>query len=50
VLFEEGDVFFHAPFGLVQTIFDGMPNARESFQVMRVESEKGGILCGFDDE
>src|SRR5436305_11598279 len=50
LLAQQLHVLPHAPFGLVETVFDGMSDARESFEFWREESEIVGLRRGLDDE
>lgn len=45
---QQFDMFLHSPFGLVQAILDGMPDAGKAFQVGGVEAEVVRLFRGFD--
>jgi len=47
---KQGDVFLHAPFRLVKTIFDGVTDTGKAFQVGRIEPEEVAVFGGFDRE
>src|SRR5262249_22650480 len=47
---QEFDVFLHAPFRLVETVFDRVADAREAFQIWREETEKVRFVSRLDDE
>ena len=49
VFAKQGNVFLHAPLRFVKTIFDGVADASETFQVGRIEAEEVGIFRCFDD-
>lgn len=46
----ELDMLLHPPSRLVQTILDGITDARESFQVRGIESEEIWIVGNFDNQ
>jgi hypothetical protein len=50
LFFEQFQVLLHAPPSLINTVFNGVPNAREAFEVRGVEPEKCWIVGRFDDQ
>src|SRR2546428_11701178 len=50
LLLEQFYVLFHAPLGLIKTVFNGGTDAGEAFKIGRIKSKKGWIICCFDHQ
>jgi hypothetical protein len=50
LLLEQFYVFLHAPLGLIKTVFNGVPDPRETFEIGRIKSKKGWIVRCFDHQ
>ena len=50
LLLEQFDVFDHPPLGLVETVFDGRPDSRESFEFSRIEKKLGSSVASIVSE